>query len=454
MPLLYHRVDVNYDYYNTEMHHLKALAVLFLSKPNIAAHVRHFSLRSGFGHGPSWSDDGDQDSDRNIDKALEKIKEKIASVSCDEEERATWLKEADYDDTFLALLLPTLVNMVSLDLMTPGYPTYTQKMLSRFATSGAHGSVFTKLKTLFWTYQYIRCVPTGAYISPGIFSMPCIERIYLHQSATVYAGLYGGKADERLTKFCHRTSTCTHLELRDCRFNPIDIQNLFLIPKALTTFIYEIGRQQCYHCKVSFSAIRQGLEHHKDTLEELCLDYSYMFKWEPHGLEDSSPMAPVDGFLRLKRLKIAPAYILGVNLQPDRTQEADLHLRILNFLPKSTQQLQLTHCEEPDNIQVLPMALMNIIVKKATHVPKLHLITLEIDSSLVGILSDVFRRILNTKEDIGTNIVLLNNFGCSEDKGRSKRVERKWGFDEDVEWKECHEFFNYRPTYEVIGVRH
>ncbi|OCK95640.1 uncharacterized protein K441DRAFT_658354 [Cenococcum geophilum 1.58] len=453
MPLLYHRVNINNPQsYELRKSYLKSLAVLFLSKPNIAAHVRHFSLRPGFSDGPEWKSGVELNGDGDWDSALlEKIQEAIASISCSDEERATWLKEADCDDTFLALLLPTLPNLVSLDLMGPIYAKYMERMLWRFGTGAERGSAFTNLKSLFWTYEQAMCTPTGAIINPGIFAMPFIKRIYLHQ---VHGG-YGDEVDERLAQFSPRTSTCTHLELRDCRFHPSDVQNLFLMPKALSTFIYDIGRDQLYYCTVSFSTIRQGLEHHKETLEELCLDYYHGgIELEPGMLDDPSPMTPLNEFLRLKRLKIAPVFILGMSLPPETAHAADQYLRILDFLPKSIKQLQLTHCEEPDNLQILLDALANILIKKVTHVPTLHQIIVEIDFSIVEKLADEFARILKLAEDVGTNIVLLNNFGCSEDKGRSKRVERKWGFDEDIEWKECYEFVNYRPIYEAIDVQH
>ena len=69
-------------------------------------------------------------------------------------------------------------------------------------------------------------------------------------------------------------------------------------------------------------------------------------------------------------------------------------------------------------------------------------------------LTNKFIRILKLVEDIGTNIVLLNNFRCSEDKGYSKRVERKWGFNKDIEWEECYKFVNYRPIYKAIDVQY
>lgn len=445
MPLLYYRVNVKNPQYSRKSY-LKSLAVLFLSKPNIAAYVRHFSLRLGFGDGPEWESSEERDS-----ALLEKIQEAITSISCSDEERATWLKEADCDDTFLALLLPTLPNLVSLDLMGPGYAEYTERMLWRFGTGAERDSAFTNLKSLFWTYQQVACKPAGAIISPGIFAMPSIKRIHLHHAI----GGYLDKVDKRLAQFSPRTSTCTNLELRDCRFHPSNVQNLFLIPKALSTFIYDIGRDQFYYCTVSFSTIRQGLEHHKETLEELCLDYCHgSIKLEPGILDDSSPITPLNEFLRLKRLKIAPVFILGISLPPGTAHAADRYLRILDFLPKSIKQLQLTHCKEPDNLQILLNALANILIKKVTHVPTLHQIVVEINFSLVEKLANEFARILKLAEDVGTNIVLLNNFGCSEDKGRSKRVERKWGFNEDIEWKKCYKFVNYRPIYEAINMQH
>ena len=47
-------------------------------------------------------------------------------------------------------------------------------------------------------------------------------------------------------------------------------------------------------------------------------------------------------------------------------------------------------------------------------------------------LTNKFAKILKLVEDVGTNIVLLNNFGYSKDKGYSKRVKRKWGFNKDI----------------------
>ena len=67
-------------------------------------------------------------------------------------------------------------------------------------------------------------------------------------------------------------------------------------------------------------------------------------------------------------------------------------------------------------------------------------------------LTNKFIRILKLVEDVSTNIVLLNNFRYSEDKGYSKRVKRKQGFNEDIKWEECYKFVNYRPIYKAIDV--
>ena len=239
MPLLYHHVDMdNPQYYEPRKPYLKSLAVLFLSKPNIAAHVRHFSLRPGFEDGPEWESGEGLDGDREWDSALpEKIQEAIASISCSDEERTTWLKEADCDDSFLALLLPTLPNLVSLDLMGPWHAKHTERMLWRFGTGAERGSALTNLKSLFWTYEQAMCAPIGAIINLGIFAIPFIKRIYLYQ---VHSG-YRDEVDKRLAQFSPRSLIYTYLKLRDCRFNPSDVQNLFFMPKALSIFIYDIS---------------------------------------------------------------------------------------------------------------------------------------------------------------------------------------------------------------------
>ena len=88
------------------------------------------------------------------------------------------------------------------------------------------------------------------------------------------------------------------------------------------------------------------------------------------------------------------------------------------------------------------------------HVLILHQIVIEIDYSLVKMLINKFVRILKLVEDVGINIVLLNNFGCSKDKGYSKRVKRKWGFNKDIEWEECYKFVNYRLIYKAINMQY
>ena len=68
---------------------------------------------------------------------------------------------------------------------------------------------------------------------------------------------------------------------------------------------------------------------------------------------------------------------------------------------------------------------MNILIKKVIYVLILYQIVIEIDYSLIEMLTNEFIRILKLVEDVSTNIVLLNNFRYSEDKGYSKRVKRK-----------------------------
>ncbi|KAF1996657.1 hypothetical protein P154DRAFT_525371 [Amniculicola lignicola CBS 123094] len=442
MPHLWHRIDVhNPVCEDSNEPYLKWLAALFLSKPAIAAHVRHFSVRPAFEDDPAWEEYGefaDIRKDR-IAARLKGIQEAVASFGYSDEERAPWLEEDFCGDTFLTMLLPTMPNLVSLDLMGPQYAECVERMLWC-----KRGSAFTNLKSVFWTYEPFHCMPDGAIIIPAIFVLPSIERIYLHKARGGGSREYGEEVDERLAKVSPRTTTCTHLELRDCRFYPGDVQTLILIPKALRSFIYEIGRPQLYSRTFSFPMIRQGLEHHKNTLEELCLDYCHGGFEGPESdmSDDSSPMTPLKTFTRLRRLKIAPLFILGRDLPHKNEQAADQSLCILNFLPGSIQQLQLTHCQEPENLRILLDVLTNILMNKTTHVPSLHRIVVEIESDLVEKLD--FAMVLRLAKSVGTKIVLMN----IKDHSGAYEVERKWGFGEDIEWRKCYE--NHRPLYRVM----
>jgi hypothetical protein len=257
--------------------------------------------------------------------------------------------------------------------------------------------------------------------------------------------------DPRLAQIGPRTSACTYLEMRDCRFHTMDLRAILLLPKVLRTFIYEIGQEQLHYCTVSFSTIREGLEHHKETLEELCLD-DCRDRAAEQNFETTLtalPMGSLKGFLQLKRLKIAPVFILGepTSLEVSRATHSYLHL--IEFLPASIQQLHYTQ-GEANNLQILLNAVGSILDQKTARFPALSRVIIDIDAVEVDKRIEGFRNILTMAKINGRSFVLRSNFARSQLKRRDRYVERKWGFHEDIEWKDCDYPTNQRPVFEVM----
>ncbi|KAF2016448.1 hypothetical protein BU24DRAFT_422787 [Aaosphaeria arxii CBS 175.79] len=553
-PLLYEYIDFDdelddeLDDYEEEPEKapekapLMALAILFSSKPHLAAYVRHLSVRPKYGwprrlkdtdsSSGSSSDDYsidmpertwelenpgelestdelgsaeelesaeelDRAEELHISEELDRDEDSLSSwespegfysddddhsdgpeqsrqvdsiLDCCDEERVKQIMEVKNYELLHAVLLPTFPNLVSLDVMDSEYNNHMDRMFIRFGTGAQHGSAFTKLKSLFWCYRMMPCTPAGVIIPPAIFALPVIDKVYLHQARGCGASHEDEDEDEddawdyrrdreaedfRLARLSPRSSTCTHLELRDCRFNKKDLLKIICIPKSLRVFVYELGPWQLG--SVSFSTIREGLEFQKDTLEEFCLDYCHNGVGAWRWLEEDCPARSMvlDDFPRLTRLKIASGFVIGIDLRQPSGHTDLWHRRLRQYLPRSIERLQLTHCEVLDNIQILILldALTDVLIEKARLAPRLYEITLEVTASIVKEQLPFLEQLIRKAADAGTDIVLLNNFKDSADKGRSRKVERKWGFDENIERTDCGDNEAYKPIYEKIVVQ-
>ena len=93
---------------------LRNLTSLLLERPDLAQHVRHFTMREWF------SCEGHSGEGGQVEGPDQPIKTAIKAVSQSKEEEAEWLEEVSWneatnEDAFLALLLPTLLNLEKLD---------------------------------------------------------------------------------------------------------------------------------------------------------------------------------------------------------------------------------------------------------------------------------------------------------------------------------------------------
>ncbi|PSN75476.1 hypothetical protein BS50DRAFT_582160 [Corynespora cassiicola Philippines] len=359
-PLLYHSIETA-DYRSTLIPYsrLKSLALVVLSRPDIAAHVRHLKVRP-------WRrmynyEEMDLDDDPNVE-IPEVIQRAITSLSSNDEMRRAWLNEADSEDSYFALILSALPNLVSFHLTQDSYRRYTVHVLQLSRTDVRFSSVLTKLKSVFWGDNGNYMENLGQAITPTIFALPAINEIRLNSMDR----LSNGNMDIRINQISPHTSTCTILELGNCLLSPLECYKLLMIPKALTTFIYNFGYRDG-EISPTFAKIREGLDAHKETLESLHLHFSN-YERMIFVFSDAIPMEPLDSFIHLKILKIDPIYILGTVL---RFQHDDLDLaqRIVRFIPRSIEQLWFHHDEEFDG--VISYALENILLTRKTQFPAL-----------------------------------------------------------------------------------
>ncbi|KAF2000923.1 hypothetical protein P154DRAFT_575626 [Amniculicola lignicola CBS 123094] len=438
---------------------LRDLTVLFLRRPELAKHVRHFSIRPAFNDGSNRSDDSPEQSCEGKRTAFgnieEELKSAIASASHDDMEQSKWLAAADVEDALLALLLPKLVNLQTLDLETPIIPHYIETMFNRvglkqkpFDTTPA----FTKLKSILWAHDDNKY---GGNVVAAPFMLPSVQSIFMHRT-----GSEDDEGDDApYIDMPDKTSSVTHLELKDCRLDTRMIEKMLAVPKQLKTFIYEVGWGHLSYCSISWPAIRRGLELQKDSLEELWWDYPHDgINWSD-DTDDTSPVQSFRDFEKLRRVRIAPDYVFG--LRPDGKS----YKRLLDLLPRPVEFLHIVHGDEygvtletpisseKAKMKTLYKSIEHLLAHKETALPALRHLTFDTSLKKIKEDGDKIANLVKLAQSSGVEMVLRNNFGDDKWALYDERVERKWGMDEDIVWGQCGSGCNSVPPYEVISLQ-
>lgn len=245
IPLLYRRIDIgdrNED--DTGKFDLKKLLLLFLRKPELASHVHHFSIRPAFDDGLESERDRDALPTNRLSRALDlatdledEIKDAIAEASHSRREHVKWLEEIDLEDAILALLLPKFTNLRALDLEVICGANSVKCMLERVARKEKpfdKKPTFTHLHSITWVNSD---ESIGGGPAAAVFMLPSVRSIYMYRVGSED----GDDTHKEFSKIKHEASSCTELEVRDCRFNIGDIEAVLSIPRSLKTFIYEVG---------------------------------------------------------------------------------------------------------------------------------------------------------------------------------------------------------------------
>ncbi|MCJ1385323.1 hypothetical protein MMC17_008445 [Xylographa soralifera] len=442
MPFLYYHITLCDQEGGTGCHQfeeLRPLTLLLLTRPELARLVHHFSMRDEPSPGyltETKLKSGELVHGLEVDDAF---KDSIKAASHDEEEEEQWLEHMswpDHADATLALLLPALTNLESLDLMITEGCTYFEKMMRR---AGACEKPFDKepaflaLADIMHTGYDEKYGLSVEYI--GMFMrLPSIRRIFGYRIGSDDG--FRDQIDETLAGLGTASSTVSHIELKDCKLHDQGLVNMLRAPKALKTFIYEVGSGHLSYCRMNFGAAVSALAPQVHYLENLWLDFESTYRpyWDDE-VDDTTPIPSFTQFENLKVLKVAIVFIFGNEICSSSDnkvrKQSELH-GLTGKFPRSLETLHLLHCE--DNLELVLLALEHMLKYKERDVPRLSKLVFEGPFYDEQKWLDRIMYIMRLSEVKGIETVTVVIAGANS--AYNVAVERGWGMDKDISWAE------------------
>ncbi|ROV98126.1 hypothetical protein VPNG_08568 [Cytospora leucostoma] len=532
-PHLYQSIELSRTRSKDEFRHLEVITALLLRKPELGRSVRHLALREGSRRSVEKNEKpllpeieqavrdlaaqtgrlldppstGSEDQAQSEDTVPDEVEVEVEDWPEDDamsDVGSNWSttdgsdSEEDPDDVIptdatdalslarssqyfrdailLALFIPCLTKLTSmdLDLLDPTRLRFVQALL--------RSAVGTEQ-----LFSHVKTVCLGSSMPElrldlwrDLFTLPSISSIYLHRIIAVrQQTMWGrGPSAEPLppnAALRPRSLDITHLELRDCRISPWELRRMLAVPKALKTFIYDMGEEINDvepPVTISYRSVREALELQKDSLEQIWIDYphDYLFdEWGGSGIA-TRPMGSFDKFKKLKRFRIASTYLFGF------TEDTDIH-RLVESLPENLEELHLTHGDEDEE---LTAGLQKLIeARQRGRFADLNEIKVEV--CLPWLVSkgrpplaadhtrankDVMAELVQRADGLGLKMRMFVNHSQSRTYSPDLRIqfasrgyweglarkESKWGFDGEVEWPQRMSNCMKRPDYPEIRI--
>ncbi|KZP22942.1 hypothetical protein FIBSPDRAFT_1043291 [Athelia psychrophila] len=441
--------------------HLRNITVLLLRTPEYAQHVRRFTMREQFQTGSDikiWEEIYERD-DVVWEEIDEVLKEAIKTYSHSKEEEALWLRdvaEDRHEDALLALLLPALVKLKCLDLAMAAGANYFARLIKRV---GRKEKPFDSSPSLSALTDIMNTVSDEEYgMAPSYFALyfdlPAVRSIYSHRLASANDEDDNAPPELELAALDPGTSSVTHLELKDCKLHRTDIIRTLRSPKALTTFIYELGIGLSY-CGHNLPAILSGLETHKHSLENLWLDHPNGDEWrtDGDGMDDMTPIAFFANFQVLRNVRIGTGFIFGEDDRKDFGDEErrEVRRRLVEGLPPSIEMLRITHCAD-QFLRVLS-AVEGLLEQKEKRFVYLKAIALEAPWSFMAEFWDRADTLLYLADTNGVRFTAMNDNTIAGPCYSPGWPERAWGMEEDIYWAHGFNGLNTREVMKVVDIR-
>ncbi len=284
----------------------------------------------------------------------------------------------------------------------------------------------------------------------------------------LYAWMMGDDEGEpepeksHFAKLRPRSCAVEYIELRCSKLHKKKFQWLMnaTIPGKLKTFNYEIGCTWAW-CSVDHPAMMKSLEAHQDYLECLGLSHEDFYPHQFDNNEDAPFAVSFTQFRALKKLKVAPVYIWGHAgfTNQEELNKPSAKQKLWQALPNTLKELWIPEAQQqttPTNdsdMQFVPdcfiPALYALLERRAESFPELD--SLRIEFAISNWKPEWLFKLAalgNAAESQGIACTII--IGGSEDENDRCLNQRKWGWEEDIEWEP--RVRNYRVPTKWIRV--
>ncbi|OAK96542.1 hypothetical protein IQ06DRAFT_255913 [Phaeosphaeriaceae sp. SRC1lsM3a] len=426
-----------------EVSQIIPLAYLFFRSPAHAALVSSVDVGGPWGRMEEDKDLCDKLSwpksrTRETENLLKNTCAKFASTDEERDEMYSAIASGTNEDAILAMLLASLPNLRRLDINF-GCSEETDEFIWLFEKLCGQEAMTDRLKP----------VPIDVMVRGDDDKYPhnpahLATFFHLPNVRSIYAYKMGNEEAEQKEPFMRlKPHTCT-VEIIELRTSKLHKDNLKLlvaatIPGKLKTFNYEIGCTWAW-CDVDHPAIMESLAIHHDTLENLGLSHEDFYPYQFVGNADITTPCTFIEFTALKRLKVAPVYVWG---HEGFTNSASLGRAVSKevlwqALPRNLEELWITRAEhqaEDSEIRFEPACLLpalDCVVRHKTEAyPKLSHLRVEFPpKNWQTEWLDELASICERARTYGIECTII----LTHVERRTQWAERKWGWDEDMEW--------------------
>lgn len=306
------------------------LAVLLLKRPHLARYVRHSTMRKN-------SSIDSRNGQLGIAHVPQSLWTAIASATHSKEEERQWLEDVSFtksinEDAMMALLLPALPNLTTLDLTLGEYVMYFSRMMQRASRKEKPFDRTPALKQLS-DIMYAQNGRVCTYYNEELedtdrdndeeggrqkfsehsvmpLSRPAVSRIFGLKSS--FQDGFTTQEPWVLPLACGFSSQLSHLELRECLLNSQAVVDLLRVPNALKNFIYEVTPETPDSSILNVNIYR-AMEYQMSSLENIWLD---CVPWNEElvrftQFDDAKPMPSLANFKNLRVMRIASPFLFG-----------------------------------------------------------------------------------------------------------------------------------------------